>query len=77
MYVGYNEIIIALGLLTLVGISFLIGYLYVKNDEKFYARVVDDVLDNLEKDGVIRCIEKKNGEIEILSGYKHDTNSSS
>ena len=77
MYIGYNEIIIGLGLITLVAVSFYIGYLYVMNNPKFYAHVVDDVLDNLEKDGIIRLLKDKNGETEILSGYKHDTDSSS
>ena len=47
------------------------------NHPKFYENVVDRVLDDLEKDGIIRLLKDQNGEIEILSGYKHDTNSTS
>ena len=77
MYIGYNEIMIGLGLITLVAASFYVGFIYVMNNPRFYANVVDDVLDNLEKDGIIRLLKGKDGEIEILSGYKHDKNTTS
>jgi hypothetical protein len=74
MYIGYDEIITGLCLIALVVTSGYAGYLYVLNHPRFYANVVDDVLDNLEKDGIIRLLKDKDGEIEILSGYKHDKN---
>ena len=72
MYIGYDEIITGLCLIALVASSVYVGYLYVLNHPRFYENAVGDVLNNLEKDGIIRLIKDKDGELEILSGYKHD-----
>lgn len=76
MYIGYTEIKIGICLIALMSLSMYIGYRYLINHSGYYESVVDDVLHNLEKDGIIELVEE-NGELEIYSGYKHDPKTTS